>query len=200
MGTTSPKGLRYPEPTTLARTLHTRIKELADDINTSLIAHDVRFLGLDNKTNTTNNTLLNTGDVIARYGASAGVFTHSPNDGVNRTINQQINMFQVPSNARTAWVSFNCTGNALVSSAATWEPLVSFTTGGANWLHVHGNAIITHNQGNGVLDMGYHVAGTFNVVNNRGQWGSVANNCANDATSGAWLSQGHLFWSVTFLA
>lgn len=36
MGTTSKRGLRYPDATTLANTLHTRIKELADDTELNL--------------------------------------------------------------------------------------------------------------------------------------------------------------------
>lgn len=46
MGTTS-KGLRYPEGTVLANTLHTRIKELADDANTQMTSRDSRMANIE---------------------------------------------------------------------------------------------------------------------------------------------------------
>ena len=67
MGVTS-KGLRYPEATVLANTLHTRIKELADDVNAGLVTRDGRLDALDTKTNTTDSTLAQRGVLISRSG------------------------------------------------------------------------------------------------------------------------------------
>lgn len=199
MGTTSPKGLRYPEPTTEARTLHTRIKELADDANSVLVTHDARFTALDSKTNATNADLANRAYPQYRYGNSAGVFTFSPNDGVNRTISQHTDQFYVHPSANTIVVSLMqasfCSG--VGGAACVWDPLVNF--GGTGWQQVSGNSHRVHNQENRQLDMGFHVVGTFNAQPYRGMLGSVATNCVNDATSAGWLYHGFLFWSVVSL-
>lgn len=196
MGITSPKGLRYPEPTTEARTLHTRIKELADDTNTVLIAHDARFTGLDTKTNTTNSSLALRGMPQWQYGKSAGVYTHSPNDYVNRTISQHTDQFYVHPSANYIQVSMKQSSYCGAGNAAgSWEALVNF--GGTGWQAVTGTGINVHNQGNAVLDLGFHVVGIFNAQPYRNMAGSVATNFALDAPSAGWATHGDLFWNVT---
>ena len=196
MGTTSPKGLRYPEPTAEARTLHTQVKNLADDVNGVLVAHDTRFAGLDTKTNTTNSNLALRGVSAYRYGSSAGIFTHSPNDGVNRTISQHTDQFYVSPSANYIQVSLSQASYCISGGGAqiVWEPLVNFD--GTGWQLVSGAVQISHNQLNNALDMGFHVVGIFNAQPYRGMLGSVATNCANDATSAGWVVHGNLFWSV----
>lgn len=196
MGSTSPKGLRYPEATTEARTLHTRIKELADDINGVLVAHDTRFNALDLKTNSTNGDLNVRGLPQWRYGNSAGVLTHSPNDYVNRTISIHENQFYVHPSANYIQVSMfqstYCGGNG--GAAGFWEVLVNF--GGTGWQAVNGTNLRVHNNQNPGLDCGFHVVGMFNAQPYRNMTGSVATNFANDATSAGWFTHGYLFWSV----
>lgn len=194
MGSTT-KGLRYPEPTTEARTLHTRIKELADDMNTVLTAHDTRFTGLESKTTTTNDNLAPRGQTGYRYGQSAGVFTHSPNDGAWRTISQHLDQFYVHPNANYLQISMMQASYCGAGNAACyWDPLIKFGSGG--WENIRGAVVHVHNQGNAALDMGFHVSGIFNAQPYRGMSGSVATNCSVDAPSAGWLTHGNLFWSV----
>lgn len=196
MGTTNPKGLRYPEPTAEARTLHTQIKNLADDTNAVLVNYDSRFSALDTKTDATINSLAPRGRAEWHYGRSAGVLTHSPNDGVNRTISIHEDMFYVHPNANYIQVSLMQAsfGPGIGGTALVWEPLVKF--GGSGWLQVSGNNHRTHNEQVREQDIGFHLVGIFNAQAYRGMAGSVATNCANDATSAAWAYHGFLFWSV----
>jgi hypothetical protein len=199
MGTTSPKGLRYPEPTVEARTLHTQIKNLADDVNGVLTTHDTRMNGLDTKTNTTNNNLVPRALPEYRYGNVAGVYTHSPNDGIIRTISQHTDQFYVHPSANTLQISVSqvSTANNPGGSAGVWQVLVNFA--GTGWTSVPGNDLRVHNHEQPMLDMGFHVVGTFNVQAYRGQLGSIATNFTNDATSGGWVSHGPMMWSVVSL-
>lgn len=198
MGTTSPKGLRYPEPTALARTLHTQIKNLADDMNAALVAQDVRLLALDNKTDATNTVVNNqTGMVLARYGNAAGVFTHSPNDGGLRTINQHTDQFYIPTNAKVLVVSFENTAFATANAAGAWYPLVSLTTGGGNWIGL--GEYVTHNQAQPGIDLGFNCVHQVDVRNNVGNFGSVALNHYADMGSASWITNGFLRWSATLL-
>lgn len=196
MGITIPKSLRYPEATTEARTLHTRIKELADDVNGVLVDHDTRFSKLDTKTNTTNSNLSLRGNAAWPYGKSAGVYTHSPNDGINRTISEHPSQFYVHSSANYIQVSMMqssyCGG--VGGAAGVWEPLVNF--GGTGWQYLTGVTLRVHNQENNVLDMGFHVVGIFNAQPYRGMAGSVATNFNNDATSAGWVVHGNLLWNA----
>ena len=195
MGTTA-RGLRYPEPTTEARTLHTRIKELADDMNGVFTEHDTRLTGLESKTNAPNTALLTRGSTQYRYGRSAGVITHSPNDGVNRTISLHENQFFVHPDANYVQVSISQASHASGAggSAGFWEPLVQFGTTG--WQLVNGNRCYNHNNQNNALDMGFHVVGMFNAQSYRGMSGSIATNYVNDATSAGWTINGFCLWSV----
>ena len=195
MGTTTPKGLRYPEPNTEARVMPARIQELATDINGVLTAYDTRFTGLESKTTTTNNNLAPRGQTGYRYGNSAGVYTYSPNDYVLRTISEHTNQFYVHPNANYIQISMHQSSYCGAGNAACqWEPLVKFGSGA--WEYVVGNRIHCHNQGNATLDMGFHVVGIFNAQPYRGLAGSVATNCANDGPSAGWLTHGNLLWSV----
>jgi hypothetical protein len=198
MGITSPKSLRYPEATTEARTLHTRIKELADDATTVLTAHDARFSGLDTKTNATNSDLSLRGMPQWRYGQSAGVLTHSPNDYGNRTISIHENQFYVHPNANYLMVSMQQASYCGAGNAAgVWEVLIKFGSGG--WLPVTSANHVVHNQGQAMLDLGFHVTGVFDARPYRNMAGSVATNFANDQPSAGWITHGYLFWSVVSL-
>lgn len=200
MGATTPKGLRYPEPSTEARVMPARIQDLANDINDVLTTHDARFTALDTKTNTTNTTLNSRGTVVSRYGNSAGVYTHSPNDGVIRTVNQHTDQFYIPANAKYAYVCIGNTAWCSLNAACHWQALVSFQTGGGAWQNVDNGDLVSHNQGNGALDMGFFVSGFFDVTANRNNYGSVAINNTNDTGSGGWVINGYMHWSVTCLA
>jgi hypothetical protein len=188
--------LRYPEPTSEARMLPYAIRDLADDTNSAFVVQDNRFTGLDTKTNATNNNLSLRGNPAWQYGRSAGVFTHSPNDGVNRTISQHTDMFYVHPSANYIQVSLMQAsfGGGIGGTALVWEPLVNF--GGTGWVHVTGNSHRTHNNSTRELDLGFHVVGIFNAQPYRNMAGSVATNCANDATSAGWAYHGFLLWSV----
>lgn len=197
MGATNPKGLRYPEPTTEARTLHTQIKNLADDANGVLVSHDSRFTALDTKTNVTDSELVNRNTVLGRYGHCAGVFTHLPNDGVLRTVSQHTDQFFVPATATRAIVSMSNTAYSNTNAAGAWYPLVSFTPGGTNWIGMA--EFLVHNQVQPALDLGFRTTMEFNVESYDNVWGSVALNGYCDAPSGDWIIVGPLRWSVTLL-
>lgn len=198
MGTTSPKGLRYPEATTEARTLHTRIKELADDVNTVFTTQDTRLTGLESKTTTTQNNLNANGLVVGRYGHCAGVFTHSPNDGVIRTISQHIDYFYIPYTATRVMISMMSTAFAAVNAAGAWYPLVSLNTGGVNWQGMGEYA--THNQTQPAIDLGFSAVAEFDVRSYRGNYGSVAVNAYCAPQSGGWITNGYLRWSATLIS
>lgn len=196
MGTTSPKNLRYPEPTTEARTLHTQIKNLADDGTTVLTAHDARFAGLDSKTNTTDSILSLRGNPVWKYSNCAGVFTHSPNDGVNRTISQHTDQFYVNPAANYIMVSLMQAsfGAGAGGTAGYWEPLVNF--GGTGWQFVGASPVRAHNNEQTALDLGFFAASIFDARSYRNMAGSVASNFVNDPTSAGWVTHGYLRWSV----
>lgn len=200
MGTTSPKNLRYPEPTTEARTLPAQIKNLADDVNSALTYQDTRLNNLDKKNSDTNAEIGVRSKSSARHGASAGLYTHSPNDGVNRTISQHTNMFYIPANARVAQVSMmqRSYGQSLYACAGYWEVLVNFA--GTGWQHVNGSSLRVHNEGKYTLDLGFHIVGMFDVRSYRGTYGSVATNFNNDPTSGGYVVHSNLLWSVTSIS
>lgn len=191
MGITIPKGYRYPEPTDEARLIHTRIKDLADDLNVTLVDHDGRLT-------TAESGIASRGQVAGRYGSYKSYTSHSPNDGVNRTTHIDVNAFYIPTNSLVAHVSLSVAGQAVANAACTWDPLVSFTTGGVAYQGL--GATVSHNQGQAALDVGFFSSSFFDVRSYRGNWGSLAVNCANDATSSAWIHQGYLHWAVTLIA
>lgn len=197
MGTTSGKLLRYPEPTTPARDMPARIQDLATDVNGVLVTHDSRFTGLDTKTNTTNSNLSLRGVPQWRYGNSAGVLTHSPNDSVNRTISLHENQFYVHPNANYIQISMAQTTycGGVGGAAGFWEVLVNF--GGTGWQSITGTPTHrVHNQENNRLDCGFFFSTNINAQSYRNMAGSVATNFQNDATSAGWFTHGYLFWSV----
>lgn len=202
MGTTS-KGLRYPEGTVLGNTLHTRIKELADDADAALVSRDTRFDGLDTKTNATNADLALRGMPISRYGGSKATNTNLPNDGVVRTIWNVNGLAYVPSNARTVMVSMAAAAQCVANAQVWWKPMFSGINGvGGDWQTMFPSVDYAscHNQANTSLNMGFAVSSVFNVVPYRGELAALAVNAHNDAGSGAWIHCGYLHWSVLFMS
>lgn len=195
MGTTSPKNLRYPEPTTEARTLHTQVKNLADDANNVLINHDARFTNLDAKTDQTNSNLSSRNTVISRYGNCAGVFTHLPNDGVLRTVSQHTDQFYVPAAATRAHVSVMNTAFCNVNCAGAWYPLVNF--GNTGWQGF--GEYVVHNQTEPGVDLGFQATAEFNVEAYDNVWSSIAVNGYCAPQSGNWITCGYMRWNVTLL-
>ena len=199
MGTTSPKGLRYPEPTSEARTFPARIKDLADDANAVLVNHDDRFSGLDGKTNSTDALLSERNKVIGRYGHCAGVYTHLPNDGVLRTVSQHTDQFWVPATATRAIVSVMNTAFSNVNAAGAWYPLVAFAPGGVGPWQGFGQYVV-HNQAQPAIDLGFSACAEFNVEAYNNVWSSIAVNGYCDPGSANWITCGYLRWSVTLLS
>lgn len=202
MGVTS-KGLRFPEATVLGNTLHTRIKELADDANSLLVAQDNRFNALDTKTNNTNSDLALRGLPIARYGGSKAANTNLPNDDIARTIWDVYGLAYVPSNARTVQVSINCNTQCATNAQSWYKPMFSPINGaGGDWHSFFSNVDYAnhHNNTNLYLNMGFAVSSIFNVTNYRGQLAGIAVNAYNDTGSGAWLHCGYMQWSVLFMS
>ena len=202
MGTTS-KGLRYPEGTVLGNTLHTRIKELADDTNAQLVSRDARFDGLDTKTYATNADLALRGMPISRYGGSKVANTNLPNDSEVRTIWDVYNIVTIPSNARTVMVSMSAPAHCGTNAQVWWKPMFSGINGaGGDWQTMFPSVDYAscHNQTNTSLNMGFSVSSVFNVVSYRGQLAGLAVNGYNDTSSGAWVHAGYLQWSVLFMS
>lgn len=202
MGITS-KGLRYPESTVLANTLHTRIKELADDANTQLVSRDTRFDGLDTKTNATNADLALRGMPIARYGGSKAPNSNIPNDSAERTIWDVYGLATVPSNARTVQVSISCATQCVTNAQNWFKPMFSGINGvGGDWMFLLGGSGLYphHNNTNTGLNMGFAVSSVFNVMSYRGQLAAIAVNATNDSGSGAWVAAGYMQWSVLFMS
>lgn len=200
MGTTT-KGLRYPEATVLGNTLHTRIKELADDMNTQLVSRDTRFDGLDTKTNATNADLALRGMPIARYGGTKAANSNIPNDSAVRTIWDLYSLATVPSNARTVQVSISCFTHCVVNAQNWFKPMFSGNNGGT-WLSLFASVDYAncHNNANASLNMGFAVSSIFDMVPYRGQTAAIAVNAHNDSGSGAWVHAGYMQWSVLFMS
>jgi hypothetical protein len=200
MGTTS-KGLRYPEATVLGNTLHTRIKELADDMNSQLVSRDTRFDGLDTKTNATNADLALRGMPISRYGGTKTPNTNIPNDSVPRTIWDVYSLATVPSNARTVQVSISCFTHCVANAQNWFLPMFSGNNG-STWESLFGNLqyYACHNNANTSLNMGFSVSSIFNMVPYRNQTAAIAVNAHNDSGSGAWVHAGYMQWSVLFMS
>lgn len=201
MGTTS-KGLRYPEANVLGNTLHTRIKELADDTNAALVSRDTRFDGLDTKTDNTNADLALRGMPIARYGGTKAATSNIPNDAVARTIWDVYSLATVPSNARTAQVSISCSTQCMTNAQNWFLPMFSTNNGATSWMYLFGDSAYKahHNIANTYLNMGFAVSTTFDVVAGRGGVCAIAVNATNDAASGAWVHAGYMQWSVLFMS
>lgn len=196
MGTTS-KGLRYPEATVLGNTLHTRIKELADDMNTQLVSRDTRFDGLDSKTNTTNATLATRGLPISRHSGYRAADTNLPNNSTAYTTHFATNLVTVPANSRTAVVSMHMPAHCVANAQCHWNPLVSF--GASGWMSMFGSGYVTvHNQGQPAINMGFAVSSVFDVRSRIGTNFGIAMDAHNDASSGAWIHLGYIKWSLTF--
>jgi hypothetical protein len=202
MGTTT-KGLRYPESNVLGNTLHTRIKELADDTNRELVSRDTRLDGLDTKTNNTNADLALRGMPIARYGGTTPAASNMPNDSAVRTIWSAYGIAYVPANARTVMVSISCfTQNAY--NAQNWfKPMFSGINGaGGDWMSLFPSVDYAnvHNNGQVFLNMGFSASSVFNMVPYRGQLCAIAVNAHNDSGSGGWSAAGYMQWSVLFMS
>lgn len=184
MGTTS-KGLRYPEGTVLANTLHTHIKNLADDVNPFMAAHDIR------------------GVPISRHGGASGRIQNTPNDNVARTVHQVQNFAVVPAGAVTAHVSMSVAAQCAANAQVWWRPMFSPVNGvGGVWwdLYISGGYVNSHNQSQPVLNMGFGVSGIFDVRSYIGGSCGLAVNAYNDPGSGGWIDNGHLEWAVTFMS
>jgi hypothetical protein len=196
MGTTT-KGLRYPEANVLGNTLHTRIKELADDMNAALVSRDTRFDGLDTKTNTTNTVLAARGLPISRHNGWVATSTNLPNNSSVYTTHLVSNPMIVPTGARVAVVSMQCNSRCETNAQMHWQPCVNFNAG---WIGLWGNTAYAsvHNQGQPALNMGFAVTAAFDVRDRVGQYTSLAVNAHNDTGSGAWIHIGYMSWSVTF--
>lgn len=202
MGTTT-KGLRYPEATVLGNTLHTRIKELAEDTNAALVSRDTRFDGLDTKTNNTNADLALRGMPIARYGGTKAPNSHLPNDSVVRTIWDVYGLAVVPSNARTVMVSISCFTTNQYNAQNWFKPMFSGINGaGGDWLSLFPSVDYanSHNNGQVFLNMGFSVSSVFNMIPYRGQTCAIAVNAHNDTGSGGWSSAGYMQYSVLFMS
>ena len=200
MGTTS-KGLRYPEGTVLGNTLHTRIKELADDTNTQLVSRDARFDGLDTKTNATNADLALRGMPISRHGGSLAAATNMPNDSAVRTIWTIPGVATVPGNARTAMVSVAAAAQCVTNAQVWWQPYFSPNSGGVyEPFFPNVSYANVHNTANTSLNMGFAVSSVFNVLDYRGQSCYLTINGHNDTGSGAWIHAGYLQWSILFMS
>lgn len=185
MGTTS-RGLRYPEGTVLANTLHTQIKNLADDINPILLEHDIRGLPL------------------TRYGGASPRLTQSPNDNVERTIHIVQNIAAIPSNAVTAHVSMSVGAQAAANAQCWWKPMFSGNNG-STWFFLYnvtaGNGYVnSHNQSQPAINLGFAVSGVFDVRSYRGGQLALAVNSYNDPGSGAWIDNAYLEWTITVMS
>lgn len=192
MGTTSPKGFRYPEPTTEARTLHTTIKDLADDVTDVFIEHDDRLDVMDT-------SLGGKGVPIGRVGYRAGTLTNSPNDWIERTIHQATYVILIPNNAVTAHVSMSASATCAGNAAVYWKPLVSINNTGS-WTQLSSPDLLSHNQGQPALDIGFEVSGVVNVVAGRGNYIALAVNSYVDSGSAGWVYSGYLQYTVTLLS
>lgn len=202
MGTTT-KGLRYPEANVLGNTLHTRIKELAEDTNTQLVSRDTRLDGLDTKTTATNNSLAAIGLPIARYGGVKAPNSNIPNDSVARTIWDVYSFAYVPGNATTAIVSLSANAVCDTNAQVWWKPMFSPINGaGGDWQSLFASVdyVNVHNNGNTFINMGYAVSSIHNVSSYRGQLAGLAVNAHNDTGSGAWIHAGYMQWSVLFMS
>ena len=196
MGTTT-KGLRYPEANVLGNTLHTRVRELAEDMNTQLSSRDTRFDGLDTKTNNTNTVLNARGLPIARYSGYGATGTNLPNSGVAYTTHYMANLAIVPAGSRVAVVSMHMPAHNVANAQSWWNPLASF--GGSGWMSMFASGYIAvHNQSNPAMNMGFSVTSAFDVRSYIGTYFGVAMDAHNDPGSGAWTHVGYLNWSVTF--
>ena len=201
MGTTT-KGLRYPEANVLGNTLHTRVKELADDTNAAFVSRDTRFDNLDTKTNATNADLALRGMPIARLGGTKAPNSNMPNDSAERTIWDVYSLTTVPSNARTVMVSINCNTHCVTNAQNWFKPMFSGINGvGGDWVNLFGGTTVNvHNNGNTSLNMGFSVSSVINMVPYRGQLCAIAVNAFNDTGSGAWVHAGYMQWSVLFMS
>lgn len=199
MGTTT-KGLRYPEATTLGNTLHTRIKELADDANTQLTSRDTRLDGLDTKTNTTNATVLNRGLILSRHGSSLAAVTNVPNNDAAYTTHSLSPAMTVPAGARTALVSMGLAAHCVTNAQVHWQPGISTPALGGVGLFASISYIAVHNQANTQMNMGFHASSLIDMRSSVGQNLSLFVNAYNDSGSGAWVHAGYLVWTVSFLA
>lgn len=200
MGTTT-KGLRYPEGTVLRNTLHTQIKNLADDMNAALVSRDARFDGLDTKTSATNADLAIRGLPISRYGGSIAAATSMPNDSANRIIYRNASLGTVPAAARTAQVSMSTTANCVANAQCWWAP--QFTSDGAvTWKTMFPSVSFVnfHNNGTAALNMGFAVSSVFNVVADRGKTYGLSVDGYNDAGSSGWVACGYMQWSILFMS
>jgi hypothetical protein len=202
MGTTS-KGLRYPEGTVLGNTLHTRIKELADDTNAALVSRDARLDGLDTKTNATNADLALRGMPISRYGGTINPASNIPNDSGVRTIWSLYSFAYVPANCRTVQVSLSANAQCVTNAQVHWKPMFSGINGaGGDWQMMFPSVdyVNVHNGGNTVLNMGFAVSSIFNMIPYRNQLAGIAVNAHNDTGSGAWIHAGYMQYSVLFMS
>lgn len=196
MGTTS-KGFRYPEGVVVGNTIHTKIKELAQDIDSSLTSRDTRLNGLDTKTDNTNNTLNVRGLPVSRHAGYGVAAANLPNNDAVYTVHSMTNLAIVPSGARTAIVSMHMPGHCVANAQAHWDPLASF--GGSGWISMFASGYISvHNQAQPAINMGFSVTSAFDVRPHVGGYFGVALNAFNDTGSGAWVHVGYLNWSVTF--
>lgn len=200
MGTTT-KGLRYPEATVLGNTLHTRIKELADDANSALVSRDSRFDALDTKTNATNADLALRGMPISRHGGTKAPNSNIPNDSVPRTIWDVYSLTTVPSNARTVHVSISCYTHVVANAQNWFKPMFSGNNGGT-WESFFQSVDYAncHNNANAALNLGFSVSSVFNMIPYRGQACAIAVNAHNDSGSAAWAHAGYMQWSVLFMS
>lgn len=181
MGTTS-QGLRYPEATSAAAKLHTRVKELADDIDAKLVVQSIR------------------GVPISRHAGATQGLTHLPdNDGLYNT--------HIPSPIATIHpaacslhisihVSARCEGNA----QCHWYPQYTLNNGGV-WNNFTPLEFFSfHNNNNAYVDMGLIMSINVDVRAARGQQFGLALSGRNDGGSVGWIHVGYLHWVVTQLS
>lgn len=196
MGVTS-KGLRYPEGVVIGNTIHTKIKELAEDVDGALGTRDTRLDGLDSKTNTTNSTLALRGLPISRHGGYTPRITNLANNDANYTTHQVNNFAVVPANARTVVVSMDVNSQCNANAQNHWSPLINFGLGW-NWMWGSVEYAAVHNNNNTFLNMGFSITSVYDVRSYIGANVSLAVNGRNDIGSGAWVDVGYLKWSATF--
>lgn len=192
MGTTS-KGLRYPEPSVLGNTLHTRIKELAEDANGVLVTDTARIAALENTVNIR-------GLPITRHGSHLPTSTNLPNNDAWQTTHLVQNIVVIPATAVTVHVSMKVSAHCVVNAQAHWDPQISLNNGSVSWLKLAPSNLTSHNQAQPALNMGFAVSGIFDVQAARGQTIALALNGKNDVGSGAWVHVGYLQWSVTTMS
>lgn len=196
MGVTS-KGLRYPEGVVIANTIHTKIKELAEDVDAGLGTRDTRLNGLDSKTDSTNSVISSRGLPISRHGGYVPRSTNLPNNDAAYTTHSVNNFAVVPANARTIVVSMNVNCQANANAQNHWSPLINYT-GAWQWMWGSVEYVAVHNNNNTFLNMGFAITSVFDVRSYIGSYVSLAVNGRNDVGSGAWVDVGYLNWSATF--